>query len=182
MKRFGWIALSILLAVVTVGSIVRVPPVRGLSAVPAYARLVYHDRDSSGFLSVFPSLGTADGDFAGVWDRYFQAVGSRPLAVATAPFAGPAHRDCWVAVSELDGAAALALRWRLMLFPPDGIRHVRSYAVWPVWALEDPSLPSWAKVRFSVTENLLICAISSDSRDIDRLLDVADGRAPSKVR
>ncbi|HKL22465.1 MAG TPA: hypothetical protein VJ904_11715, partial [Tichowtungia sp.] len=64
-------------------------------------------------------------------------------------------------------------------FPPEGVSRVRPYAVWPIWAFEDSSLPSWARVRFTITESLLICSVSADSHDMYRLLNVADGRAES---
>ena len=180
MKRAGGWTLSVLTVLVTAVSILRVPPVNRLSAIPVHAKTVYSNREPDWFLSFFSTLGHRGDDFSRVWNRDFQWLEQRPLAVATVPFGGPGQRDTWVAVSELDGVSALALRWRLMLFPPEGVSAARSYAVWMVWRFEHSSLPSWAKVRFAVTENLLICSVSADSRDIYRLLDVADGRALSK--
>jgi hypothetical protein len=69
-----------------------------------------------------------------------------------------------------------------MLRPPEGIKPARSYGAWPVWQYSDSSLPPWMKVRFSLTERLLICSISDDSHDIYYLLDTFDGRRPSAER
>ncbi len=106
----------------------------------------------------------------------------RPLAVATVPFNGREGRDTWVAVSELGGPVALAMRWRLLLFPPEEVSSARAYAAWPVWKLEHPAIPAWARVRFALTDGLLICSISDDSHDIYKLLDTFDGRAASLAK
>jgi len=192
-KRHGlFVGLSLLLAVSTVGSILFAPSVSRLRAIPAYARLIYSKQSPDNLLSVFPNLGQS-ADFTTrpegsrvaesavlqrSWFRWFE---NYPLSIATVPFGGRERRDTWVAVSELGGPAALALRWRLMLFPPEGVSPARPYAVWPVWKMEHPSFPSWVRVRFAITEGLLICSVSSDSHDIYRLLDTADGRAASRV-
>ena len=163
------------MAAVTVFGLLWVPKAPRSSALPPYANVVYCN---GGILSV-PMVGTLDEALSEAWKNGFRRLEHRPVSVATVPFAGSGRRDCRVTVVELDGASALALRWRLMLFPPEGVCSVKPHAVWGVWAFEHPSLPSWSKVRFSVTENLLICAVSADSRDIFRLLDVADGRVAS---
>lgn len=110
---------------------------------------------------------------------WFHGLETYPLAVATVPFGGREQRDTWVAVSELGASAAVALRWRLMLFPPEGVSPARPYATWPIWKVEHSSIPSWLQVRVSITEGLLVCSVSGDSHDIYRLLDTADGRAAS---
>lgn len=148
----------------------------------------------------FPSLGKSDGKFSNPWKKsfqtlendgelaprsavlqrsWFQRLEKCPLTVATVAFGGRDGRDAWVAVSELGGPAALALRWRLLLFPPEGVAVSRPYAAWPVWTFEHPSLPPWARVRFTLTDGLLICSISTDSHDIYKLIDALDGRAAS---
>ena len=110
---------------------------------------------------------------------WLQGLEKHPLAVATVSLDGEMGRDTWVAVSKLGSPAAFALRWRLMVAPPEGVAPVRPYAAWSVWKLEHPSVPAWARVRFSITEGLLICSISGDSHDIYKLLDTADGRSIS---
>jgi hypothetical protein len=187
-SRLLFAGLSVALAAVTIRSILVAPSVSRMQAVPAHACLVYNNESPGWFLSFFPMFGTAGGEFSNGWktdgagmQKVFQTLEARPLTVATVAFGGRERRDTWVAVSELGGPAALALRWRLMLFPPAGIAPVRPYAVWPVWRFEHPSLPGWAQVRFSVTEGLLICAVSTDSHDIHRLLDTIDGRAVSRA-
>jgi hypothetical protein len=134
-----------------------------------------------------PDLSTRDAGALQLKSGLFKAHGfqwleKRPLTVATVSFGGRGRRDTWVAVSELGAPAALALRWRLALFPPEGVSPARPYAVWPIWKFEHPSLPSWARVRFTITESLLICSVSGDSHDMYRLLNVADGRAASLVK
>ncbi len=186
--RVLFVGLSLLLAAATLCSLLLTPAAvqSRLTAVPAYAQVVYSNKDPGWFLSFFPmfeenqnEFAAADGINSKVWKKSFQTLEKAPLIVATVPFAGLGQRDTWVAVSELGGPAALALRWRLMLFPPEGVSPARPYAAWLIWKFEHPSLPSWAKVRFAVTEGLLICSVSSDSHDIYRLLDTADGRATS---
>lgn len=181
MRRALTVGLGVLTGVLALISILSGPTQSRLSAIPAHAHLVYSNRDPDWFLSFFPTLGKNGDEFSKVWGENFQWLEKNPLAVATVAFSGPDRRSSWVAVSELGGSLTLALRWRLMLFPPEGVSEARPYAVWPIWKFEHPSLPSWARVRFAVTENLLVCSVSSDSHDIYRLLDVADGRAASLV-
>jgi hypothetical protein len=179
--RVVLIGLSVVLAIVMFVSL-RLTPAstqERLNAVPVYSQLIYNNDSPDWFLSFFPMIGMDGVEFSKGWEKSFRYLQSYPLAVATVPFGGRARRDTWVAVSELGGAAALAFRWRLNCFPPQGVEVEKSYAVWPVWSFEHSSIPSWAHVRFSVTESLLICSISSDRRDIYKLLDVVDGRAAS---
>lgn len=198
------LGLAALIAAVMVVSILYSPGTDRLSAVPAHAHIVYNRESADGFpvfgsrelwqAQNFPDIGKNEGKSFQTLEtgvepaprsavpqrRWFQTLEKKPLIVATVPFGGRTRRDAWVAVSELGGPAATALRWRLMLFPPAGITPARPYAVWPVWQFDDPSLPGWATVRFSITEELLVCAISTDSHDIYRLLNTADGRTASK--
>jgi len=196
MKR-RWVLslLSLLLAAVTIGSLLFAPArsQNRFCPIPAYAHLVYNNESPDWFLSFFPTLGShcmaagelfpnigkKSDDFSKVWKKSFQTLEKSPLAVATVSFSGRDRRDAWVAVSELGGPTALFFRWRLLLFPPDGVKPVRPYAAWPIWKLEHPSIAGWARVRFSLTDGLLICSISEDSHDIYRLLDTLDGRAES---
>ncbi len=187
--------LSLLLAVVTIASLLFTPSAaqNRLRPIPAHAQLVYNNQNPDWFLSFFPTLGSReprqaqsfpsfgkmDGIFSKHWKKKFQGLEKFPLAVATVPFNGREGRDAWVAVSELGGPTALLFRWRLLLFPPEGVTPSRAYAVWPVWKLEHPALPAWAQVRFALTDGLLICSISDDSHDIYKLLDIFDGRAAS---
>lgn len=198
MKRYALFAgLSVLLIIAAGVSLLLTPAATRSrqTAVPAYARVVYSSESPERFLSVFPILaqrlqvhemqaqkqgGTALQSMSSRLNA-FQWLEKRPLTVATVLFGGRERRDTWVAVSELGAPLATALRWRLTCFPPKGVRSARSYAVWPIWAVEDPALPSWAKVRFSITESLLIVSVSGDSHDIYRLLNVADGRDASLV-
>lgn len=180
-RRAVTAGLGVLTIAVAVFSILTGPSQSRLSAVPSHAHIVYNDDDAGWFLSFFPTLGQSGDEFSKIWNKRFRTLEKRPLAVATIAFSGPGQRNSWVAVSELGGPLALALRWRLMLFPPKGISTARPYAVWPIWKFEHPSLPSWARVRFAITENLLVCSVSADSHDMYRLLDVADGRAAAKV-
>ena len=152
----------------------------GLSAVPVYGHVVHRSARPDSHLSFFPGLGKEGDDFSKVWKDCFQGLENRPLVLATVPFGGAGRRETLVAVSELGGSGATALRWRLALFAPTGVSAARPYAVWPVWRFEHPSLPGWAHVRFAITESLMICSISTDSRDIYRLLDAADERARAK--
>lgn len=187
-RRVAWVGLSLLLAVVMIRSLLLTPSATQsrLTAIPSFSHLVYNNESPNGFLSHFPTFGKNGDEFSNAWktnsvgaQNFFQTLENRPLAVATVAFGGRTKRDSWVVVSELGGSAALALRWRLLLFPPEGVSTSRPYAVWPVWSFEHPSVPDWARVRFSVTESLLICSISNDSHDIYRLLDAADGRVAS---
>ena len=182
MKRCGlFMLLSLLLVAVAVFSLLYAPvhEQNRLRPIPAYAQLVYNNESPDGFLSFFPTLGKLDTDFSKHWKKSFQTLEKSPLAVATVPFNGREGRNAWVAVSELGGSTALAMRWRLLLFPPEGVSSVRPYAVWPIWKLEHPAIPSWARVRFALTDGLLICSITDDSHDIYKLLDTVDGRAVS---
>ncbi len=180
-KSFWVVVFSVLLLAVTLFSLLFASSAaqNRLRPIPAYAQLVYNNASPDGFLSFFPMLGKTDGDFSKGWKKKFQGLEKSPLTVATVPFGGLEQRDAWVAVSELGGPTALLLRWRLLLFPPEGVNPSRSYAVWPVWTLEHPSVPTWAHVRFTLTDGLLICSISEDSHDIYKLLDIFDGRAAS---
>jgi hypothetical protein len=114
-------------------------------------------------------------------DRFFRTLEKSPLALAVAPLDGRDRRDTWVVVGA-SGPRTVLLRWRLKFFPPAGVQAVRSYGAWPVWQYNDPVLPAWMRVRFSVAEGLLICSISDDSHDIYYLLDTLDGRRPSAGR
>ena len=101
--------------------------------------------------------------------------------LASVSLGGRDRRDSWVAVSAL-GPRVVLLRWQLKLCSPEGIKPSRSYGSWPVWEYNDPELPVWMRIRFSITEGLLICSISDDSHDIYYLLDTLDGRRPSAER
>lgn len=189
------IGLSVLLVAVTIGSVLFTPSgaKNRFQPIPAHARLVYNNQNPDWFLSFFPSVFAEGSDATGmfgeilkpnavgsnVWKKKFHCLETCPLTVATVALGGRERRDAWVAVSELGGANALALRWRLFLFPPAGVTSARSYAAWPIWKLEHPSIPVWARVRFSLTDGLLICSISDDSHDIYKLLDTLDKRAAS---
>lgn len=182
MKRLGVLALLILLlAMVTISSLLFSPVAaqNRLRAIPAHAQIVYNNKNPEWFLSFFPSLGKMDGDFSNPWKKKFQGLEKYPLAVATVSFNGRQGRNAWVAVSKLGGPAALTMRWRLLLFPPEEVSSARAYAAWPIWKLEHSSIPGWARVRFSLTDGLLICSISDDSHDIYKFLDTLDGRAAS---
>ena len=191
-RRRLFIGLSVALAAVTISSLLFTPAESRLQAIPVHAQIIYSKQSPDNLLTVFPTFGQGD-DFAtrpegsrvaesAVPQRsWFQTLEKHPLTIAAVPFGGRERRDTWVAVSELGAPAALALRWRMMLFAPEGISPARPYVVWPVWKVEHPSLPSWMKVRFAITEGLLICSVSSDSHDIYRLLDTADGRAASRA-
>ncbi|MDH3346276.1 MAG: hypothetical protein OEL75_03740 [Kiritimatiellaceae bacterium] len=180
-RRIAWVVLSGLLVVVTVSSLLFTPAATQgrLSAIPFYSHLVYNNESPEWFLSFFPNFGKNSNEFSKGWRKKLQILETRPLAVATVPFGGRGQRDTWVAVSELGGPAALVFRWRLLLFSPEEVSRARPYAGWPVWTFDHSSVPAWARVRFSITEGLLICSVSSDSHDIYRLLDTVDGRAKS---
>lgn len=148
-----------------------------LKPVPAHAQIVY--RSATPDLSVLEKF-----HFSNDWKtagRFFQTLGEKPLTLATVALGGRDRRDTWVVVSAL-GPRAFLLRWQMTLFPPEGIKPVRSYGAWPVWQYSDPLLPAWMRVRFTLTEGLLICSISDDSHDIYYLLDTLDGRRPSAER
>lgn len=154
------------------------PPARQtLKPVPSHARIVY--RSATPELSALEPFHVSDGwKTAG---RFFRILEKSPLTLATVALGGRDRRDSWIAVSVL-GPRAVLLRWQLKLFPPEGVKPARSYGAWPVWEYSDPALPVWMRVRFSVSEGLLICSISDDSHDIYYLLDTLDGRRPSAER
>ncbi len=181
MRRIMLLGFSVLLAVVAVASLRMTPSATcdRLCAIPSYAKLVYHSESPDWSMPFFPMDETNAAAFFTGWARDLKELEHHPLTVATVPFAGRAQRDTWIAVSELGSPVAQVLRWRLMLFSPEGISLTRPYATWPVWSFEHPTVPAWAQVRFTITESLLICSISADSHDIYKLLDVADGRAAS---
>lgn len=110
--------------------------------------------------------------------RFFQTLGKNPLTAATVSLGGRDRRDVWI-VSSAVGPRAVLLRWRLKLSPPEGVSPVRSYGSWPVWQYNDSSLPPWMRIRFSITDGLLVCSVSDESHDIFYLLDTLDGRRPS---
>ena len=173
--------LSVLLISVALGSLLFSPAhaTHRFRPVPAHAQLVYNNTNPDWFLSFFPMFGKMNDEFSRSWEQHFGGVEKRPLTVATIPGWGGGNHNAWVAVSELGGSTALALRWRLMLRPPEGVAPVRPYAAWAIWKLEHPALPAWAHVRFCLTDGLLICSVSPDSRDIYKLIDTLDGRAAS---
>ena len=175
-RKITILVLCLLLTAVTLGSLLFTSARTRFHPIPAHAQIVYDNKNPDWFLSFFPMLGKLDDEFSNHWKKKFQMLETRPLAVATVSLNGRDARDTWVAVSELDGALALALRWRLLLFPPKGVSSVRPYAVWPVWKLEHPSIPAWARVRFSLTDGLLICSVSENTHDLYKLLDAFDGR------
>jgi hypothetical protein len=177
------ISLVFLLLAVSLILILFVPDasVNRLQAVPAYAELVYNESHPDWFTSFFPSLSGQDGIFSGFWQSHFERIQKRPLAVAAVSTGFPGERKTWIAVSELDGPLALMTRWMLFINRPESVSPVRPYAAWKVWKLEHPDLPSWARVRFVVTDGLLICSVSPDSRDIYRLIDTVDRRSVSMV-
>lgn len=176
-------ALAALLALCVGGWIVYVPPFarRDLQPVPAHAQLMCRGVMPDRFLASLPVLTSSGAEGSGRWQKNFRALAKSPLTVATVSLGGRDRRDSWVAVSTL-GPRAILLRWQITLFPPEGIRRDRSYGAWPVWQYNDPSLPPWMRVRFSITEGLLVCSISDDSHDIYYLLDTLDGRRPSADR
>ena len=173
----AWLALSM------IGWIFYMPPsaLQTLKPVPLHAQIVYHSNTPGWFLSFFPNLGKEEGRFSKRWKKSFQTLEKSPLTVASVSLGGRDRRDSWVAVSAI-GSRAMFLRWQLKLFPPEGIKLSRSYGAWPVWEYSDPALPVWMRIRFSITEGLLICSISDDSHDIYYLLDTFDGRRPSAER
>ena len=109
-----------------------------------------------------------------------QTVEHAPLVLATAPVGGRDRSDTLIVVSAI-GCRALFLRHQLALAPPSNVRQLRSYGAWPVWEITPPSTaPARTRIRFSITEGLLICAISDNSHDIYYLLDTLDRRRLSK--
>lgn len=191
MRRVLSAVLLLLLAASVIGWILHVPAsvTNRARAIPAYAQIVYSSKTPDWFVSffpilgsfgaaedgVFPSIGKTNDEFSNDWEKKFQGLEKHPLTVAAVPLHGRERRNSWVAVSAV-GSRAVGLRWQLELFPPEGIRRVRSYSAWPVWQLDHPDLPAWARVRFSLADGLLICSISDDSHDIYWLLDTLDGR------
>lgn len=173
-RRMTWVP-AVLLALSVLGWIVYVPPsaMRMLKPVPAHAHIIYRSETPDFPASERFGFKTAD--------RFFRIFKKHPLILATVPFGGRDRRDTQVAVSAV-GHYAFLLRWRMTLFSPEGIKPARSYGLWPVWQYSDPSLPPWMRVRFTITEGLLICSISDDSHDIYYLLDTFDGRRPSADR
>lgn len=176
-RRLISTALLLLLALSVVFWILHVPDgeLNRAKAIPVYAQIVYSSKTPDWFVSLFPMLGKSDIDFSKGWKKKFQGLEKYPLTVASVPLRGRERRNSWVAVSAV-GSRSVWLRWQLALFPPEGIRRVRSYSAWPIWQLEHPDLPAWARVRFSLVGGLLICSISDDSHDIYWLLDTLDGR------
>lgn len=172
-------ALTLLLALLVIGSIYYIPPsaLETLKPVPAHAQIVYR--------SDMPDLSALEKfHFSNGWKEaglFFQTLEGNPLALAAVSLGGRDRRDTWVTVSAI-GPRAVLLRWQLTVAPPEGIKASRSYGAWPVWQYSDPSLPVWMRVRFSIAEGLLICSISDDSHDIYYLLDTLDGRRPSAER
>ena len=168
--------LILLLAISVVGWIIYIPPavLNTLRPVPAYAQIIYQN-DSPDWSVLEKMKFSRDWKNAG---QFFQTLEKKPLALAVAPLGGLDRRDTWVVVSVI-GPRAVLLRWQLEFFPPAGVKATRSYGAWPVWEYDDPSLPAWMRVRFSIAEGLLICSLSDDSHDIYYLLDTLDGRRPS---
>lgn len=175
--------LTLLLTSTVIGWICYVPPaaLNRLAAVPANALFVY-----TGHSINWPLLKTlpATRDIFRALEQepkmpsMLREFFNGPATVAAAPLGGRDRRDTFILVSAT-GPRAVALRWRLDLFPSEGIRRVRSYYAWPVWEIEQSALPAWMRVRFALSEGLFICSISDDSHDIYYLLDTLDGRRPS---
>ena len=179
MRQITVYALAALLLLSVISWIIYVPPaaLQMLKPVPAHAQIIYH--------SATPDLAVLEQfHFSNGWktaDRFLKTLEKKPLTLATVPLGGRDRRDTWVAVSAV-GPRAFLLRWQMTLFPPAGIKPARSYGAWPIWQYSDPSLPLWMRVRFTITEGLLICSISDDSHVIYYLLDTLDGRRPSAER
>jgi len=179
MRRWTVGALVLLLTLSVIGWVFYVPTaaLQTLKPVPSHAQIVY--RSTAPDLSVLEQFHGSDGwKTAG---RFFETFEKSPLTVSSVSLGGRDRRDTWVAVSAI-GPRAVFLRWKLMFFSPEGIKSARSYGAWPVWQYSDPLLPAWMRIRFSITEGLLICSISDDSHDIYYLLDTFDGRRPSAER
>jgi hypothetical protein len=192
--------LAALLAVLVALFIVYMPPsaLETLKPVPAHAQIVYRSKTPGWFLSFFSDLSIcpaeagplawrlrpADAECAAdkvpsaALSKAARILNESPLTVATVSLGGRSRRDTWVAVSAI-GPYSVLFRWKLMLFRPEFIQPVRSYGCWTVWKYSTPSVPSWAHVRFALTDGLLICSISDDPHDIYYLLDTLDGRRPS---
>lgn len=175
-RRWMTGALVLLLALSVAGWIFYIPPamLNTLRPVPQHAQIVCR--------STLPDMSVLEQfHFSNGWKtagRFFQTLGKSPLAAATVSLGGRDRRDVWI-ISSAVGPRAVLLRWRLKLLPPEGISPARSYGSWPVWQYSDTSLPPWMRVRFSITDGLLVCSISDDSHDIYYLLDTFDGRRPS---
>ncbi|MEI8206432.1 MAG: hypothetical protein WCG03_06100 [Kiritimatiellales bacterium] len=179
MRRWtvGSLVASLVLSVI--GWVFYMPSsvLRTLKPVPSHAQIVCR--------SVMPDLSVLEQfHFSDGWKtagRFFQTLKKSPLTLASVSLGGRDRRDSWVVVSAL-GPRAVLLRWQMKLVPPEGIKPSRSYGAWPVWEYNDPALPVWMRIRFSISEGLLICSISDDSHDIYYLLDTLDGRRPSAER
>lgn len=183
MRHWTTGALTLLLASSVIGWIFYMPPsaLTMLKPIPAHAQIVYRSPTPGGFLSFFPKLGNTDFGGSANWEHEIHELERSPLIVASVALGGRERRDTWVAVSAL-GSRAVFLRWKLRLAPPEGVQPLQSYGAWPIWTYTDPSLPPWMRIRFSITEGLLIGSISEDSHDIYYLLDTLDGRRPSADR
>lgn len=179
MRRLPVCLLTLLLFVSVCFWIIYVPPeaMRILKPVPAHAQIIRRGAQPDLYapeqFRLFAGSASAE--------QFFRMFSDRPGITASVDLGGRNRRDTLVMVSPA-GARAFLLRWRLNLFPPEGMKPIRSYGAWPVWQYSNPSLPPWMRVRFSVTEGLLICSISDDSHDIYYLLDTLDGRRPSADR
>lgn len=176
-------ALALLLGAAVIGWISYVPPAAldRLAAVPADASFVYTGRSINwALLKTLPATREVlrGLDLGPDTPELLQEFFNGPATVAAVPIGGRDRRDTFLLVSAA-GPRAVALRWRLQLFPPEGVRRVRSYSAWPVWQIEQSALPVWMRVRFALTEGLFICSISDNSHDIYYLLDTVDGRRPS---
>jgi hypothetical protein len=178
MRRWTIPVLAVVLGISVCGWIFYIPPaaLNSLRAVPEQARPVY--RSAAPDWSALEKLPVSR-DWKNL-PGIFQTLEKSPFVLAVAPLGGRDRRDAWIAVSAA-GPRAFLLRWKLTLFPPNGIREIKSYGAWPVWQVDDPSLPVWMRVRFSLTEGLLICSISDNSHDIYYLLDTLDGRRPAQA-
>jgi hypothetical protein len=182
-RRWTTGLLTVLLILLVTGWIFYLPPaaLNTLKPVPAHAQIVYRSAAPGWFLSFFPTFGTNGAEVPEPWKKRFRRLEKSPLTAASVSLGGRDRRDSWVTVSAL-GPSAVFLSWQLKLFPPPGVQPSRSYGAWPVWQYSHPSLPVWARVRFSIAEGLLICAISEDGHDIEYLLDTFDGRRPSAAQ
>ncbi|MCC7300295.1 MAG: hypothetical protein IT583_04390 [Verrucomicrobia bacterium] len=179
MRRWTLAVLTLLLALSVIGWIFYMPPsaLQTLKPIPAHAQIIY--RSATPDFSALEKFHASNG-----WktaERFLQTLEKSPLTLATVALGGRDRRDTWVAVSA-PGPRAVLLRWQMVFFPPPGVKADRSYGGWQIWQYSDPSLPVWMRVRFAVSEGLLICSVSDDSHDIYYLLDTLDGRRPSADR
>lgn len=181
-RRWTMCLLTLLLAASVIGWIFYMPPsaLETLKPLPAYAQIVYRS-DAPDWTALEKIVRSNLWKDSVPRRSCFQTLEKSPVTVATVPLGGRGRRDTWLAVSAL-GSRAPWLRWRMVFFPPDGVKAIRSYGSWPVWEYNDPALPEWMRVRFSIVEGLLICSISDDSHDLYYLLDTFDGRHPSIER